>query len=119
MKPRNAQAREEVEKLITYLNNNAHRIGYSESSDGGYAIGSGGSGRRSGMIVIHNAQAILTPGQDPLTQVCDLFGQRERVPPRLRIALGIIHDTTCSREFANGFAQSFTALEVLTRKFHK
>ena len=42
MKPRNAQAREEVEKLITYLNNNAHRIGYLESLDGGYAIGSGG-----------------------------------------------------------------------------
>lgn len=42
LKPRNAQAREEVQKLITYLKNNAHRIDYSDNLDAGYAIGSGG-----------------------------------------------------------------------------
>ncbi len=73
-----------------------------------------GGRRRSGAIVIHNAQGILVPGQDRLSELCDLFGHRGTVPARLRVALGIIHDAACAREFANGFAQSFTALEVLT-----
>jgi hypothetical protein len=73
-----------------------------------------GNRRRSGAIIIHNAQAVLVPGQDRLTQLCNLFGHRETIPPRLRIALGIIHDAACAREFANGFAQSYTVLEVLT-----
>lgn len=73
-----------------------------------------GSRRRSGVIVVQNAQAVLVPGQDRLTQLCDLFCRRETVPPRLRIALSIIHDAACARESANGFAQTFTALEVLT-----
>jgi hypothetical protein len=42
LNPRNVQAHEEVQKLITYLNNNAHRIDYLENLDAGYAIGSGG-----------------------------------------------------------------------------
>jgi len=42
LNPRDTQAREEVQKLITYLNNNAHRIDYLENLDAGYAIGSGG-----------------------------------------------------------------------------
>ncbi|NTV59314.1 MAG: ISKra4 family transposase, partial [Deltaproteobacteria bacterium] len=41
LNPGNAQAREEVKKLITYLNNNAHRINYLENLETGYAIGSG------------------------------------------------------------------------------
>ena len=73
-----------------------------------------GSGRRSGAIVNLHARAVLIPGQDQITQLCELFGHRETVQPRLRTALGIIHDAACAREFANGFAQSFTALEVLT-----
>ena len=73
-----------------------------------------GSKRRSGAVVIHNARAVVVPGQDRLTQLCDLFQSRVTAPPRVRIALGIIHDAACAQEFANGFAQSFTALEVLT-----
>lgn len=73
-----------------------------------------GSRRRSGAIVIHNTQAVIVPGEDRLTQLCDLFGHQGTVPLRLRIALGIIHDAACAREFASGFTQSFTALEVLT-----
>jgi len=73
-----------------------------------------GGRRRSGAIVIHNTQAVLVPGQDRLTELCDLFGHRGAVPPRVRVALGIIHDAACARELANAFAQSFTALEVLT-----
>ena len=42
LNPRSAQAREEVQKLVTYLNNNVHRIHYLEDLDSGYAIGSGG-----------------------------------------------------------------------------
>jgi len=41
LNPRNAQAREEVQKLIGYLKNNAHRINYLENLESGYAIGSG------------------------------------------------------------------------------
>jgi hypothetical protein len=41
LNPRSAQAREEVQKLITYLKNNAHRIDYLENLGTGYAIGSG------------------------------------------------------------------------------
>lgn len=41
LNPRSAQAREEVQKLITYLKNNAHRINYLENLETGYAIGSG------------------------------------------------------------------------------
>jgi len=41
LNPRNAQAREEVQKLIRYLKNNAHRINYLENLETGYAIGSG------------------------------------------------------------------------------
>lgn len=73
-----------------------------------------GSGRRSGLIVVHNSEALIVPGKERLTQLCDLFGQREATPVRLRVALGIIHDAECAREFTNGFSQSFTALEVLT-----
>lgn len=73
-----------------------------------------GSKRRSGEIVIANTQAVMVPGQERLAQLCDLFGHRETIPPPVRIALGIIHDAACARGPASGFAQSFTALEVLT-----
>jgi ssDNA-binding Zn-finger/Zn-ribbon topoisomerase 1 len=42
MKPRDEKAAEEIRKLITYLQNNAHRIDYRHDRAGGYAIGSGG-----------------------------------------------------------------------------
>ena len=73
-----------------------------------------GSKRRSGVVVVHNLQGLIIPGQDRLNQLSELFGLRETAPPRVRIAIGIIHDAACARELANGFAQSYTALEVLT-----
>lgn len=73
-----------------------------------------GNKRRSGAIVIHNAQGAVVPGQERLTHICDLFGHPGTIRESVRIALGIIHDAACAREPANGFAQSFTALEVLT-----
>lgn len=41
LNPRTAQARDEIEKLTTYLTNNAHRINYAQNLEAGYAIGSG------------------------------------------------------------------------------
>jgi hypothetical protein len=41
LRPSSAVAREEVQKLITYLTNNAHRINYLDNLDAGYPIGSG------------------------------------------------------------------------------
>jgi hypothetical protein len=73
-----------------------------------------GSKRRSGAVVVHNAKAVVVPGRDRLAQVVALFAHRVGVPVRLRVAIGILHDAECSREPASGFAQSFTALEVLT-----
>jgi len=73
-----------------------------------------GSKRRSGSVAVHNVQGLVMPGQDRLNHLSELFGLREKTPPRVRIALGIIHDAACARELANGFAQTFTALEVLT-----
>lgn len=80
----------------------------------GEMIDPDGSKRRSGAVAVHNAQAVVVPGQERLTQLVDLFGQRSTAPQRVQIALGIIHDAACARESANGFAQSYTALEVLT-----
>ncbi len=73
-----------------------------------------GSKRRSGIVVVHNAQGLIIPGQERLNQLSELFRHRGTAPARVRIALEIIHDAACAREFANGFAQSYTALEVLT-----
>lgn len=42
MKPASAQAAEEIEKLIEYLRNNAHRIDYESFKRGQYPRGSGG-----------------------------------------------------------------------------
>ena len=42
MKPASAQAAEEIEKLIGYLKNNAHRIDYESFKRGQYPRGSGG-----------------------------------------------------------------------------
>ena len=73
-----------------------------------------GEKRRTGAIAIHNAQAVVVPGQEQLDLLCGFFANHDDLPIRLRTALGIIHDAACSREPASGFAQSFTALEVLT-----
>ncbi len=42
MKPRNNDVKEQIRKLIGYLQNNAHRIDYKHNRAGGYPIGSGG-----------------------------------------------------------------------------
>ena len=42
MKPKNNDAKEEIRKLIGYLENNKHRIHYRGDRIGGYPIGSGG-----------------------------------------------------------------------------
>ena len=42
MKPKNDVAREEIRKLIGYLDNNRGRIHYRGDRIGGYPIGSGG-----------------------------------------------------------------------------
>jgi hypothetical protein len=42
MQPKNADAKEEIRKLIGYLDNNRKRIHYRGDSIGGYPIGSGG-----------------------------------------------------------------------------
>ena len=42
MKPEKQGAKEEIRKLIGYLENNGHRIDYAHNRRGGYAIGSGG-----------------------------------------------------------------------------
>jgi hypothetical protein len=73
-----------------------------------------GSKRRSGAVVVHNAQGTIVPGQERLTEICELFFHRAGVPPRVRIALDILHDAACAREPTSGFTQTHTALEVLT-----
>jgi hypothetical protein len=73
-----------------------------------------GSKRRTGAVLVHNARGVLVPSQDRLAELCTLFQSRATAPARLQIALGIIHDAACAKEFANGFAQSYTALEVMT-----
>ena len=42
MKPKNAQAHEEIKKLVGYLRNNEGRVNYGFARKGGYPIGSGG-----------------------------------------------------------------------------
>lgn len=42
MQPKNNEAKEEIRKLIGYLNNNRERIHYKADRKGGYPIGSGG-----------------------------------------------------------------------------
>ena len=42
MDPKNSEAKEEIRKLIGYLNNNRNRIHYRSDRAGGYPIGSGG-----------------------------------------------------------------------------
>ena len=42
MQPQNETAREEIRKLIGYLQNNRHKIHYRSDRKGGYPIGSGG-----------------------------------------------------------------------------
>ena len=42
MQPEKDAVREEIRKLIGYLENNSHRIDYAHNRRGGYAIGSGG-----------------------------------------------------------------------------
>lgn len=42
MKPKNDVVKEQIRKLIGYLQNNAERIDYGHNRRGGYAIGSGG-----------------------------------------------------------------------------
>jgi hypothetical protein len=77
-----------------------------------------GSKRRAGAIVVHNARGVVVPGQDRLTEVVVLFAQRAALPTRLRVAVGILHDAECAREPAGAFAQTFTALEILTEDRH-
>jgi len=73
-----------------------------------------GNKRRTGSILVHNVQGQVIPGRQRLTEVCSLFNRRDSLPERLRLALGIVHDAACARVFASGFAQCWTALEVLT-----
>lgn len=42
MHPRDEKAADEIERTITYLTNNQHRIDYNAARKGGYPIGSGG-----------------------------------------------------------------------------
>jgi len=42
MKPRTNDVKEQIRKLVSYLQNNAHRIDYKYNRAGGYPIGSGG-----------------------------------------------------------------------------
>ncbi len=42
MKPRNDEVKEQIRKLIGYLQNNKHRVHYEGARKGGYPIGSGG-----------------------------------------------------------------------------
>ena len=42
MQPKDNEAKEEIRKLVGYLNNNRERIHYKSDRKGGYPIGSGG-----------------------------------------------------------------------------
>ena len=42
MKPKNDDVKEQIRKLIVYLQNNKHRTRYADAKKGGYPIGSGG-----------------------------------------------------------------------------
>ena len=39
-----------------------------------------GSKRRSGIVVVHNAQGLIIPGQERLNQLSELFRHRETAP---------------------------------------
>ena len=74
-----------------------------------------GSLRRNGRnIVVHNATAVVIPSTERLHEIGELFLELPTASPRLRLALGMVHDAACARELASSFVHSYTALEVLT-----
>jgi hypothetical protein len=73
-----------------------------------------GSKRRSGFVVVHHLTPVITPGAERFAEVLRLWERNLALPRRLQTAMGILHDAACAREPSNAFAQTYTALEVLT-----
>jgi hypothetical protein len=66
------------------------------------------------MIAVHNVTAFIKPNPIRVDELAKLFSDYDKLPARLRIAIGIMHDAACAREPTNSFTQCYTALEILT-----
>lgn len=71
------------------------------------------SKRRTGVVLVHHATAAVLPGKDRFDELCRFFLLRSTTPKRLQLALSVLYDATFAKEYANAFAQTYTALEIL------
>lgn len=72
-----------------------------------------GNKRRQGGVLLHSVRAVIVPGHEVIGELKELFEIADKAPPRLRVALDVLHGAACAREPSSSFAQTHTALEVM------